>query len=175
MSLAEVLATYRPAFGGETWETAIPDLLADADSAQRVDLLRAELVLTSGFTEPIVVDPQARELLDGMHRVAAALLSRHDWVDVADDVADLPEKRRVRVELGADPMSSAIVDRLDRVLRSFPFGGGWSTCDVLLPGDGQISGWWVCPAGLDEALGAELVERASREGIRLRLLSITYD
>ncbi|GAA4608811.1 hypothetical protein GCM10023107_88490 [Actinoplanes octamycinicus] len=173
MPLTEVLAAFRPAFGGVTWKRAIPGILADPDSAQVVELLRAELVLHGGFAEPILVDPGAREILDGMHRIAAAVLTEHDALDLTDTEADLPEKRLVLATLGVAAMSSGAVDRLARALRSFPLAGGWTTCGMLFPGDDQVSGWWRCPPGQDTTLGAELVVRATRAGVPVSLISIT--
>ncbi|TWG12354.1 hypothetical protein FHX34_105221 [Actinoplanes teichomyceticus] len=174
MSPAEVLATYRPAFGGPGWKRAIRGLLADPGSAQRVELLRVELVRHGGFAEPIVVEPARREILDGMHRIAAAVLSEHDTLEVADSYADLPDRRRVQVVLGAGTaVGSWAVDRVAGALRSFPFAGGWTTCAGLFPGEREIVGWWHCPAGRDEALGAELIGRAARAGVRLTLGPIT--
>ncbi|KUL23702.1 ParB N-terminal domain-containing protein [Actinoplanes awajinensis] len=173
MTLAEVLATYRPSVGGDTWKSAIPDLLADADSAQCVELLRSELVVNGGFAQPILVDPEAREILDGMHRIAAALRNRHDWLKVADSPSDLPDPRRVQATLGAAAVTSTLVDRLARVLRSFPFPGGWTNCDGLFPGDVTVTGWWQCPEGFDAELASELIARAAADGIELVLLSLT--
>ncbi|AEV85329.1 hypothetical protein ACWT_4309 [Actinoplanes sp. SE50] len=173
VTLAEILSFYRPAVGGDTWEQAIPDLLADPDDARIVDLLRSELVAHGDFAEPIVVDQQDRDILNGMHRIAAAVLNRQSALDVADTYADLPEKRRVLVVLGAEALSAAVVDRLTKVLWSFPFAGGWTNCDVMFPGDGRVSGWWHCPDGRDRALGDELVIRAAEAGIRLTVESIT--
>ncbi|WP_189335640.1 hypothetical protein [Actinoplanes ianthinogenes] len=173
MPLSEVLAAFPPTFGGATWKRAIPGILADPDSAQVVELLRAELVLHGGFTEPILVDARAREILDGMHRIAAAVLNEHDTLDLTEDEADLPEKRLVLATLAVPAMSSAAVDRLARALRSFPFAGGWTTCGMLFPGSDQVSGWWRCPPGQDTTLGAELVARATRAGVPVSLISIT--
>lgn len=173
MPLTEVLAAFRPAFGGVTWKRAVPGLLADPDSAQVVELLRAELVLHGGFAEPILVDPAAREILDGMHRIAAAVLNEHDALDLTDSEADLPEKRLVLATLKVPGLSSGAVDRLARALRSFPFAGGWTTCGMLFPGTDQVSGWWRCPAGEDAPLGQELVNRATRAGVPVSLVSIT--
>src|SRR4051812_33634796 len=121
MPLTEILAAFRPPAGGETWRTAIPDLLADPDDARIVELLRAELSAHGDFREPIVVEPEDRDVLNGLHRIVAAVLSEHEALDVADTYDDLPEKRRVQVVLAAVPVSSALVDRLTRVLFSFPF------------------------------------------------------
>ncbi|WP_436534092.1 hypothetical protein [Actinoplanes sp. HUAS TT8] len=171
MPLTEILATYRPPAGGDTWKRAIPDLLADPDDARIVDLLRAELVAHGDFREPIVVEPQERDVLNGLHRIAAALLSKQEALDVTDTYDDLPEKRRVAIAL-AGPVTAALVDRLTKVLFSFPFEGGWTNCDMLFPGDDRVTGWWHCPAGLDERLGEELVSRAAAAGIRLRVVAI---
>ncbi|MFC3990079.1 hypothetical protein [Actinoplanes siamensis] len=173
MPLPEILATYRPPAGGDTWERAIPDLLADPDDARVVELLRAELAAYGDFREPIVVEPAERDILDGLHRIVAAVLTEHAALDVADTYEDLPERRRIRVVLAVPGLTSAAVDRLATVLRSFPLAGDWTTCDLLLPGDGQVTGWWTCPAGLDERLGAELASRATEAGLRLSLLAIS--
>jgi hypothetical protein len=173
MPLTEVLAAFRPAAGGDTWKRAIPGMLSDPHSAQVVELLRAELTRHGSFTEPILVEVTHREVLDGMHRIAAAVLSKLDQLDVTDSPADLPEKRLVLAELGVALMSSAVVDRLARALRSFPFAGGWTNCDVLFPGEDQVSGWWHCPAGQDAALGDELVARAAKAGVPASLNAIT--
>ncbi|WP_221320484.1 hypothetical protein [Actinoplanes sp. L3-i22] len=173
MPLSEVLATYRPPVGGDTWKRAIPDLLADPDDARIVDLLRAELLEHGDFREPIVVEPAEGDVLNGLHRIVAAVLSEHAALDVADTYEDLPEKRRIQIGLAARPVTSALVDRLTKVLFSFPFAGGWTNCDLLFPGDDELTGWWNCPAGLDEALGAELVGRAAAAGIRLTVISIS--
>src|SRR4051794_32613762 len=105
MPLREVLATYRPPVGGETWKKAIPDLLADADDARIVDLLRAELQEHGDFREPIVVEPAEGDILDGLHRIVAAVLSGHDALDVADTYEDLPPKRRIQIVLAARPVT----------------------------------------------------------------------
>jgi hypothetical protein len=173
MPLAEILSAYRPAFGGETWKRAIPGLLADADDARIIELLRAELAVHGDFREPIVVDPGGGDILDGMHRIAAAALSEHDGLHVTDDYQDLPEKRRVQVVLDAGVVTAGVVDRLTRVLGSFPFAGDWTNCELLLPGDDQVTGWWHCPPGLDDRLGEELVDRAAAAGVRLSLVSIS--
>jgi hypothetical protein len=172
MPLREVLATYRPPVGGDTWKKAIPDLLADADDARIVDLLRAELQEHGDFREPIVVEPAERDVLNGLHRIVAAVLSEHGALDVADTYEDLPQKRRIQIVLAARPVTAALVDRLTKVLFSFPFGGGWTNCDLLFPGDADLTGWWNCPAGLDERLGEELIGRAAAAGIRLTVVSI---
>jgi hypothetical protein len=173
MPLAEILSAYRPAFGGETWARAIPDMLSDADDARIVELLRAELTAHGDFREPIVVEPGERDVLDGMHRIVAAALSEHDALHVTDDYLDLPEKRRVQVVLAAAAVTSAVVDRLAKVLGSFPFAGTWTNCDLMLPGADQVTGWWHCPPGLDDRLGEELVNRAAEAGFRLSLFSVS--
>ncbi|SNS25446.1 hypothetical protein SAMN06264365_112179 [Actinoplanes regularis] len=173
MPLQEILATYRPPVGGDTWKEAIPDLLADPDDARIVELLRAELTRHGDFREPIVVEPQDRDILNGLHRIAAAVLHEHDGLDVTDTFDDLPPRRRVVVVLAAGAVNSTVVDRLTKILWSFPFAGGWTNCDLMFPGDAEVTGWWHCPEGLDAALGDELVVRAADEGIRLRLISVT--
>jgi hypothetical protein len=172
MPLREILATYRPPAGGETWKRAIPDLLADPGDARIVDLLRAELVAHGDFREPIVVEPAEGDVLNGLHRIVAAVLSEQESMDVADTYDDLPEKRRIAIVLRAVPVTGALVDRLAKVLSSFPFEGGWTNCDLLFPGDDEVTGWWHCPAGLDERLGEELVARAAAAGIGVSVVSI---
>ncbi|MFI1991860.1 hypothetical protein [Actinoplanes sp. NPDC020271] len=172
MPLSEILAMYRPPAGGERWKRAIPDLLADPDDARIVDLLRAELVAHGDFREPIVVEPGEGDVLDGLHRIVAAVLSKQEAMDVTDTYDDLPRKRRIAIVLRAIPVTAALVDRLTKVLFSFPFEGGWTNCDLLLPGDDEVTGWWHCPAGLDERLGEELVARAAASGVGLGVLSI---
>lgn len=172
MPITEILATYRPPAGGDTWKRAIPDLLADPDDARVVDLLRAELVAHGDFREPIVVEPAEGDVLNGLHRIVAAVLSKHEALDVTDTYDDLPEKRRIAIGLRVAPVTAALVDRLTKVLFSFPFEGGWTNCDLLFPGDDEVTGWWHCPAGLDERLGEELVTRAAGAGIGLSVVSI---
>jgi hypothetical protein len=134
MPLAEFLARFAPADDWyESWDDAVATLLDRGDDRSVAEWLRAELAAHGDFRAPVRVDLDEGFVMNGMHRVVAAILE--ESATIAFCAGDSPGTS-YNVIVRATSSSKDIPatedgEGLFTALRSFPVPDGWVTCDGL--------------------------------------------
>jgi hypothetical protein len=180
-----------PAYGGTTWEDVDASMSSSPSDQDRIAHLERILREEGAFVDPVVLDPTDRSVLDGMHRVVAALRA-----DVAIDVAfshgpecPVTELRDVRFRFEIVDESAALawaegdepvaLSAAVNALSSIHHDDGWIDAPVFSGRDGEMDATWSPRAGSrmpdDHRLTEVLIARAAEAGLRLTVLEISHD
>ncbi len=168
--LIDFLAQVRPAYNGPGWDTVLRAMSDDPDEAERVATLA--IAAGSGFRQPIILDRDDREVVNGMHRVVATIVAGTAHVDVTDRYADITrEQLRIEFELNLPPAHpyDDMADAAVALLWSFPVGEDWAETDCIYGNGPLIGGYWYWPAARADELVAAMTARAATRGATMRV------
>jgi len=177
LPLIELTARYKPAHGDLPWTELVDYFRNYPDEWETVTTLAAVLERGERFREPIRLDAADLRVANGMHRIAASLLTSATDIDVTfEDPVSVPEDY-VIVELRAwlnNAMVEDYEDTFDFVtshLRSFPIGDHWAETDDISCVSGVVRAKWWCRGVTPDELVAALIQRARLRDVPLTILS----
>ncbi len=168
VDLGAFMDRYAPAYGPSSWPESIAELLRDSSDLEVVMQLVADLRADGRFRQPIVVDVEERQVLNGMHRIAAAHLAEVPTIEVDTEHVDHDAGGwlvavRFRLEPAAgqaiDPADPAFLGWASSWLRSVRVTGrAWATADIMSVVDMEERMLEFC-WNLDPQYGDALVQR----------------
>ena len=175
--LRELLGHARPAYGARTWPAALEVLSRDPSWRRVVADLVDQMRDGQRLRQPVRVQfRRGRQLLDGMHRIAAHVRAGAPTILASTRFPSaVPETVEVSATLTRTEPGGGDVDAVDlwEPLTSLPVGGDWANTDGLgMVGDVATAAWHLPHSRRHDLLEA-LDARARETGCVLTVHAVT--
>lgn len=180
MPLADFLAQFHPAYyDGQSWNDIAVTLNNEPSEHEVITNLREVIKKQSDFDEAVMVDPESKQVTNGMHRISAHILENSPSVTYATKEPEEDTDQVVSVYFTVAPAviggPSAPDDFYDWI-RSFPLKDTWVTSDVFGTINGVSEGHWYCPTYLSDVLVQTIIARMAKycPYVKVSIVSVAH-